>query len=163
MCPWTDESRKIRKGCHPPTFQRPTQSVILAFLTRLCHLLASTCRLASLFELWLLRFHIHCSPNGFDSVQSPLVQYNTIFPLDNNLGLLVSQFQNFEWESGPYWVIYPLLVSPAIAGMKGSFVCWVVPDLSRQTLEKVELVGGYDWHGYHIPIKEQFTIVCVWL
>lgn len=46
--------------------------------------------------------HIHCLPNGFDLVESPLVQYNVIFPLDNNLGLLVSQFQKIKWESGPY-------------------------------------------------------------
>lgn len=43
------------------------------------------------------------------------------------------------------------------------YVRWVVPDSPRQALKKVELVGGSDWHGYHIPIKEQFTVVYSWL
>lgn len=40
---------------------------------------------------------------------------------------------------------------------------WIVPDTSRQALRKAELVGGSDWHGCHIPIREQFPIVSVWL
>lgn len=59
--------------------------------------------------------------------------------------------------------MYPSLVYPAVAGMQGSYVLWVVPDRSRQALKKAELVGDNDWHGRHIPIKEQFTIVPVWL
>lgn len=63
--------------------------------------------------------HIYCLPNGFDLVWSPLVQYYKIFPLDNYLGLSVSQFQNFKWESGPCWVMYPPLVSPSCCWDEG--------------------------------------------
>lgn len=76
----------------------------------------------------------------------------------------MSQFQAFKSESvGPCRVMFAPLVYLALAGMPGSLVLWVVPDMPRQALKKAELVGGSDWHGYHIPVKEQFTIVSVWL
>ena len=76
----------------------------------------------------------------------------------------MSQLQVFKLESvGPGGVMFAPLVYLALAGKLGSFVLWVAPDTPRQALKKAELVGGRDWHGYHIPIKEQFTIVSVWL